>query len=47
MLTDKSPPKDIYAAFGVSKKIFKQAIGALYKQRLISLNGDSINLVEP
>ena len=45
-LTDKSPPKDIYATFGVSKKIFKQAIGALYKQRLISLDGDSINLVE-
>jgi len=46
MLTDKSPPKDIYATFGVSKKIFKQAVGALYKQRRISLDGDSINLVE-
>jgi hypothetical protein len=46
LLTDKSPPKDIYATFGVSKKVFKQAIGALYKQRLISLDGDSISLVE-
>ena len=45
-LTDKSPPKDIYATFGVSKKIFKQAIGALYKQRRISLDGDSISLLE-
>ncbi len=45
-LTDKSPPKDIYATFGVSKKIFKQAIGALYKQRRIHLDGDSISLIE-
>jgi hypothetical protein len=45
-LTDKSPPKEIYATFGVSKKIFKQAIGALYKQRRINLDGDSINLIE-
>ena len=26
-LTDKSPPPEIYAAFRVSKKVFKQAIG--------------------
>lgn len=38
MLSDKSPPEDIYAAFGVSKKVFKQAIGALYKDKLISLD---------
>ncbi len=37
-LTDKSPPEDIYAVFGVSKKVFKQALGALYKQRLITLS---------
>ncbi|MGZ8152958.1 MAG: CvfB family protein [Methylovulum sp.] len=37
-LSDKSPAEDIYAAFGVSKKVFKQAIGALYKQKLISLD---------
>jgi predicted RNA-binding protein (virulence factor B family) len=45
-LTDKSPPKDIYATFGVSKKVFKQAIGALYKQRRIRLDGDYISLIE-
>jgi predicted RNA-binding protein (virulence factor B family) len=44
-LTDKSPPQEIYAAFGVSKKVFKQALGALYRQRLISLRGDGIRLV--
>src|SRR5574343_1308621 len=32
---DKSDPQDIYAFFGLSKKSFKMAIGALYKQRLI------------
>jgi len=45
-LTDKSPPKDIYATFGVSKKVFKQAVGALYKKRRISLDGDSISLIK-
>lgn len=32
---DKTPPEAIYALFGVSKKAFKQAIGGLYKQRMI------------
>ena len=36
-LNDKSPPPDIYAAFGVSKKVFKQAVGALYKARKIPI----------
>ncbi len=45
-LTDKSPPETIYATFGVSKKAFKQAVGALYKQRLISLHSTGISLVE-
>jgi predicted RNA-binding protein (virulence factor B family) len=44
-LTDKSPPPDVYAAFGVSKKVFKQAIGGLYKQRLISLESAGIRLL--
>jgi len=45
-LTDKSPPEEIYATFGVSKNVFKQAIGALYKQRLISLESTGISLIE-
>ncbi|MDP5054183.1 MAG: S1-like domain-containing RNA-binding protein [Congregibacter sp.] len=44
-LTDKSPPREIYAVFGVSKKVFKQAIGALYKQRVISIDSDGIRIV--
>jgi hypothetical protein len=43
--TDKSPPPEIYAAFGVSKKVFKQAIGALYKQRRIALESTGIRLI--
>lgn len=45
MLSDKSPPEAIYAAFGVSKKVFKQAIGALYKKKLIALDKSGIRLV--
>jgi predicted RNA-binding protein (virulence factor B family) len=44
-VTDKSPPEDIYALFGVSKKVFKQAIGALYKKRLITMDAKGIKLV--
>jgi uncharacterized protein len=43
-ITDKSPPEDIYAMFGVSKKVFKKAIGALYKKRLIVINTSGIKL---
>lgn len=45
MLSDKSPPEAIYATFGVSKKVFKQAIGALYKQQLIKIDKAGITLL--
>jgi len=35
-VTDKSPPEIIYSLFGVSKKTYKKAIGALYRKRLSS-----------
>jgi len=44
-LNDKSPPEAIYSAFGVSKKVFKQAIGALYKKKQVLLEKDGIRLV--
>ncbi|MDR0989005.1 MAG: GntR family transcriptional regulator [Prevotellaceae bacterium] len=44
-LNDKSPAEEIYAAFGVSKKTFKQGVGDLYKKRLIRLDGEGIWLV--
>ncbi|CAG34964.1 CvfB family protein [Desulfotalea psychrophila] len=43
-VTDKSLPEDIYDLFGVSKKVFKKAIGSLYKQKLIILDSDGIKL---
>jgi predicted RNA-binding protein (virulence factor B family) len=45
LLSDKSPPEAILAIFGVSKKVFKQALGALYKQRRVELDGKSIRLI--
>ena len=44
-LSDKSPPELIYATFGVSKKAFKQAIGTLYKNKLISLDKSELRLL--
>lgn len=42
---DKSEPDVIYSLFRCSKKAFKQAIGALYKQHLISLEKEGIRLI--
>lgn len=42
---DKSTPEEIRAAFGVSKKAFKQAIGALYRDRKIHIAPQGIELV--
>jgi predicted RNA-binding protein (virulence factor B family) len=44
-LSDSSSPEEIRDAFGVSKKAFKQAIGALYRERLITLEPPGIRLV--
>ncbi|MEQ1484260.1 S1-like domain-containing RNA-binding protein [Methyloglobulus sp.] len=44
-LSDKSPPEAIYSTFGVSKKVFKQAIGALYKKKLVLIEKEGIRLV--
>ena len=43
-LGDKSPAEDIYNTFGVSKKVFKKAVGDLYKRRLIIISDDGIKL---
>ena len=42
---DESSPEDIRAVFGVSKKAFKQAIGALYRDRRIQIEKDGIRVV--
>lgn len=43
-LNDKSPAEEIYALFGVSKKVFKKAVGDLYKKRQIRLEDDGMVL---
>ena len=43
---DKSPPEDIKREFQVSKKVFKQAIGGLYKQGKIRITKEGIELVK-
>ena len=45
-LNDKSSPEDIKNEFHVSKKVFKQAIGRLYKQHTIKITGTGIELVK-
>lgn len=43
-VSDKSPPEQISRLFGVSKGNFKKAIGGLYKQGLIEIHDDRIQL---
>lgn len=43
---DKSAPEDVRETVGMSKKTFKQAVGSLYKERLITLGKDGIYLAE-
>lgn len=45
-VTDKSPPEAIYRLFGVSKKVFKQAIGSLYKQRMIVIDDTGLRICQ-
>ncbi|HPR62158.1 MAG TPA: S1-like domain-containing RNA-binding protein [Prolixibacteraceae bacterium] len=43
-LSDKSDPDTIKQELGISKKAFKQAIGALYKKELIVIEPENIRL---
>ena len=45
-ITGKSSPDEIYTLFGVSKKTYKQAIGALYKKRLITFEKNGTKLIK-
>ncbi|QJE99232.1 GntR family transcriptional regulator [Luteolibacter luteus] len=45
-LNDSSPAEAIHQVLGVSKKAFKQATGALFKKRKISIGDDGIRLTE-
>lgn len=45
-ITDKSDPVTIKHQTGWSKKVFKQVVGNLYKQRLIALHPNGITLLD-
>lgn len=45
-LSDKSDPDEIKDELKMSKKTFKQVIGALYKQGIIKIDENSISLVK-
>ena len=45
-ITDKNPPEEIYAVFKVSKKTYKKAIGALYKQRMVEFVDGGTRMVK-
>jgi len=46
MFNDKSSPGDVKNKFQISKTVFKQAIGKLYKQRKIKITDKGIELVK-
>ncbi len=41
-LNDKSTAEEIHAEFGISKKAFKKALGALYKERVVRIEEEGI-----
>jgi predicted RNA-binding protein (virulence factor B family) len=43
---DKSTPEQIRSEFQMSKKVFKQTIGKLYKEKRIEISEDGIKLVD-
>ena len=43
---DKSDPQLISKLFGMSKRAFKNTIGGLYKQKIISIDNDGIRLIK-
>jgi len=45
-LNDNSHPEDIKTVLQMSKKTFKKAIGALYKDKLIEIKDDGIYLIK-
>lgn len=43
---DKSPPEEIKLLLGMSKKVFKQAIGNLYREKKITIENNGIYLCD-
>ena len=45
-LNDSSTPEEIKSKFQISKRVFKQAIGVLYKQRKIRITDKGLEIVK-
>lgn len=45
-VSDKSSPEVIYELFGISKKNYKKAVGALYKRNIISIQDEGLRLLD-
>ena len=45
-LNDNSHPEDIKTVLKMSKKTFKKAIGALYRDKVIEIKEDGIYLIQ-
>lgn len=45
-LHDGSSPEEIKAALQISKKAFKKAVGALYKERLVKITEKGVELID-
>ena len=45
-ITDKTAPEEIHALFGISKKAYKQAIGALYKARRVTIEAGGTRMLD-
>lgn len=43
-VSDKSSPEEIYQFFGMSKKAYKNAVGSLYKEKIIGIEATHIFL---
>lgn len=43
---DKSHPEEVYGLTGMSKKIFKKALGSLYKKGMVKLDDNSVELLD-
>ena len=46
-ITDKSTPEEINEVFNMSKAAFKRGLGSLYKEKKVTLDGDSTTLIKP
>ena len=45
-LSDNSSPEEIKSKLQISKKVFKKAVGALYRERLVKITDKGLELLK-